>query len=193
MINFKNTKFIKSASKREECPKELMKEIIICGKSNVGKSSLINSLCNNKNLAFTSSKPGHTKLLNYYNVDNKFYLVDAPGYGYAKGGIDLDRLFVEMMESFFKDTSRLKCGILLLDSRRKFSQDELDIVDLFNENNIPYILVLTKTDKINQSEKYKIKKEVESQNLNPQEVIYYSIYDKNSSTKINIAIENIIK
>lgn len=193
MINFRNTKFIKSALKREDCPKELSKEIIICGKSNVGKSSLINSLCNNKNLAFTSSKPGHTRLLNYYNVDNLFYLVDAPGYGYAKGGIDLDRIFVNMMNSFFDDISRLKGGILLLDSRRKFSQDELDIIELFNENNIPYILVLTKTDKINQSEKHKIKKEVESQNINPREIVYYSIYDKNSFSKINLAIENIIK
>ena len=100
MINFRNTKFIKSTKTLEDAPKGRLPEILIVGRSNAGKSSLINALVDNKNLAFTSSKPGHTRLLNYYSVDEKFYLVDAPGYGYAKGGIDLDALFGEMILFF---------------------------------------------------------------------------------------------
>ena len=98
MLNFKNATFIKSAPNVDERPPVSLPEVLIVGKSNVGKSSLINALTNKKSLAFTSKKPGHTKLLNYYDIDQKFYLVDAPGYGYAVGGLDLDRLFGKMMD-----------------------------------------------------------------------------------------------
>ena len=97
MINFKNSSFVKSTPSVNERPPESFPEVLIVGKSNVGKSTLINTMCSKKAMAFTSSKPGHTRLLNYYNIDNRFYLVDAPGYGFARGGIDLDRLFGEMM------------------------------------------------------------------------------------------------
>ena len=79
MINFKNTRFIKSLPSIKLKEDDKLKEVLFVGRSNVGKSSLLNCLCDNKNLAFVSSKPGHTKLLNFYNVDQKFYLVDAPG------------------------------------------------------------------------------------------------------------------
>ena len=103
MINYKNSTFVKSTPSVKERPSDLYSEVLIVGKSNVGKSSLINRLCTKKSLAYTSSKPGHTRLLNYYNIDNAFYLVDAPGYGFAKGGIDLDRLFGTMMDEYFTD------------------------------------------------------------------------------------------
>ena len=108
MINFLNATFIKSCPNRDERPQGQKPEVLIVGRSNVGKSSLINALTQRKKLAFTSSKPGHTRLLNYYDIDGQFYLVDAPGYGYAKGGIDLDKLFAEMMESYFAD-NKLYC------------------------------------------------------------------------------------
>ena len=150
MINFNNSSFIKSAPSVKEKPLDNFPEVLIVGKSNVGKSSLINTICQRKALAFTSSKPGHTRLLNYYNIDNTFYLVDAPGYGYAKGGVDLDRLFGTMMDEYFTNNPNLKLVLLLIDSRREFGENDLEILQYMQENDIPYFVVITKTDKINQ-------------------------------------------
>ena len=140
MINFRKAKYVKSAPNYLEAPKGNFPEVLICGKSNVGKSSLINALCDNKSLAFTSSKPGHTRLLNYYDIDSKFWLVDAPGYGYAKGGIDLDALFASMMDSYFSENPRLKLVLILLDSRRELSFNDKEMLDYCIDNNINYIL-----------------------------------------------------
>ena len=153
MINFKNATFIKSLTNVKEKPSGQLPEVLIVGKSNVGKSSLINALTSKNRLAFTSSKPGHTKLLNYYNIDNRFYLVDAPGYGYAKGGVDLDRLFGEMMESYFVDNKELKLVLLLLDSRREMNQNDLEILEYVRKEDIPYYVVITKLDKVPSHEK----------------------------------------
>ena len=150
MINFNNVTFVKSAPTRKEKPQVTKSEVLIVGKSNVGKSSLINALCNKKKMAFTSSKPGHTRLLNYYDIDNQFYLVDAPGYGYAKGGLDLDRLFAKMMESYFDNNKELKLVLILLDARRELSEDDQEIIDFVKESNVSYFIVVTKYDKVNQ-------------------------------------------
>ncbi|MFA6675884.1 MAG: ribosome biogenesis GTP-binding protein YihA/YsxC, partial [Bacilli bacterium] len=141
MINFSNATFIKSATKLSEAPIEDLPEVLIVGKSNVGKSSLINAMCHQKRLAFTSSKPGHTRLLNYYAIDNRFYLVDAPGYGFARGGIDLDALFGEMMTDFFKDNQRLKLVLLLIDSRRELAVNDQEIIDYLSLNHIPFLMI----------------------------------------------------
>ena len=138
MINYSNATFTKSCPNREERPQGNKPEVLIVGRSNVGKSSLINALTSKKKLAFTSSKPGHTRLLNYFDIDNRFYLVDAPGYGYAKGGIDLDRLFGEMMESYFVDNAELRLVLILLDARREPTEEDLEIVDYCSKNNINY-------------------------------------------------------
>ena len=172
MINFKNSTFIKSTPSVKERPLDQLPEVLIVGKSNVGKSSLINSLCQRKGLAFTSSKPGHTRLLNYYNIDNKFFLVDAPGYGFAKGGIDLDRLFGEMMEEYFVNNQYLKLVLLLIDSRREFSENDLEILNYLIENQIPYFIVITKTDKINQKGRSELNKRLKA--LGVMENIYYT-------------------
>ena len=168
MINFKNCSFVKSAPSISDKPSDNYPEVLIVGKSNVGKSSLINVLTGRKSLAFTSSKPGHTRLLNYYNIDNKFFLVDAPGYGYAKGGVDLDRLFGEMMESYFVDNHELKLVLLLLDSRREMNQNDVEILDYVRNENISYFLVVTKLDKVNQSEKAKLNKHLKEMNIRQQ-------------------------
>lgn len=158
MINFKNATFVKSTPSVKERPNDLSIEVLIVGKSNVGKSSLINTLCTKKSLAYTSSKPGHTRLLNYYNIDNKFYLVDAPGYGFARGGVDLDRLFGTMMDEYFTNNDHLKLVLLLIDSRREFGENDLEILQYLKENKMPFFVIVTKVDKINQKGKSELSK-----------------------------------
>ena len=191
MINFRNSTFIKSTPSVKERPLDQFPEVLIVGKSNVGKSSLINALCQRKALAFTSSKPGHTRLLNYYNIGDAFYLVDAPGYGYAKGGIDLDRLFGEMMEEYFVDNQFLKLVLLLIDSRREFSENDLEILHYLQENNIPYFVVITKTDKINQKGKSQLNKRLLE--LDIKENIYFtSVNEPKTIKKLRSGIEQYI-
>ena len=192
MINFNNSSFIKSAPSVKERPQDQLPEVLIVGKSNVGKSSLINTLCQRKSLAFTSSKPGHTRLLNYYNIDNKFFLVDAPGYGYAKGGIDLDRLFGTMMDEYFTDNRYLKLVLLLIDSRREFGENDLEILNYLQESGITYFIVITKTDKINQKGRSELNKRLET--LGVKENVYHtSSLTPRSLEKLKSGIEQFIK
>jgi len=159
MINFAKAKFIKSAPTYADKPEGNLKEIVFVGKSNVGKSSLINALVKNKHMAFTSSKPGYTKLLNYFEIDEKFYLVDAPGYGYtASGNKHLDS-FSKMMETYF-DNPSLAGVVFIVDSRHKMSDNDKDFYDFVVDKGIPFILVCSKIDKLNQSEKAQMKKNV---------------------------------
>ena len=189
MINFANVSFIKSCPNRKEKPQDLKPEVLIVGKSNVGKSSLINALCAKKRLAFTSSKPGHTRLLNYYNVDNKFYLVDAPGYGYAKGGLDLDKLFASMMESYFDNNQELKLVLILLDARRELSIDDQEIINYVKESGYPFFIVVTKIDKVNQKEKAALNKRLKEQSFEPECVYYTSSLDNEGLNQLKKGIE----
>ena len=189
MINFSNVTFIKSAPSLKEAPNMGYPEVLIVGKSNVGKSSLINSLTQRKSLAYTSSKPGHTRLLNYYDVDHKFYLVDAPGYGYAKGGLNLDKLFGEMMSDYFANSKRLKLVLLLLDARRQFQENDLEILNYLKEYNINYFLVVTKIDKVNQSEKAKLLKHLKEMEIEEYRIYQTSSLENKTLIKLRSGIE----
>lgn len=162
MLNFRKTSFIKSAPMISERPEKRFPELVFVGKSNVGKSSLINALCENKNLAYTSGKPGHTRLLNYFLVDEKFYLVDAPGYGYTATGSRHLSIFSSMMEDYFSKNDVLKSVIFLLDSRHEPSKEDVDFYQYLQEHQLPYLLVMTKCDKLNQSQKAAIYKNLTS-------------------------------
>ena len=192
MINYKNSTFVKSTPTVKERPSDLNSEVLIVGKSNVGKSSLINRLCTKKSLAYTSSKPGHTRLLNYYNIDNAFYLVDAPGYGFAKGGIDLDRLFGTMMDEYFTDNEHLKLVLLLIDSRREFGENDLEILDYLKNTKIPYFVVITKVDKVNQKGKSELLKRLKILDINENVYLTSSLVDKTLDT-LKRDIETYIK
>ena len=192
MINFNNVTFMKSCPTRKERPQVNKSEVLIVGKSNVGKSSLINALCNKKKMAFTSSKPGHTRLLNYYDIDGKFYLVDAPGYGYAKGGLDLDRLFATMMESYFDDNRELKLVLILLDARRELSADDHEIIDFVKESNVSYFIVVTKYDKVNQKEKAALNKHLKSEGFQKEQVYFTSSLNNDGLNLLKKEIEKSI-
>ncbi|OQC09743.1 MAG: putative GTP-binding protein EngB [Tenericutes bacterium ADurb.Bin087] len=150
-INFQNTMFLGSFTAKHDGVIAALPEIIFIGRSNVGKSSLINAIINRKNLAYTSKKPGFTKLLNYYNVDDKFYLVDAPGYGYAKGEKDLSVNFATMMNNYFYKNANLSMIYLLIDSRRTLSEDDEAFLSFVSHHNFPLTIIFTKCDKLNQS------------------------------------------
>ena len=192
MINFNNVTFVKSTPSVKERPQDQFPEVLIVGKSNVGKSSLINTLCQRKSLAYTSSKPGHTRLLNYYNIDNKFFLVDAPGYGYAKGGVDLDRLFGTMMDEYFTDNPYLKLVLLLIDSRREFGENDTEILNYLIESKIPYFVVITKTDKINQKGRSELNKRLNAMNVTDN-VYFTSSLSNRTLDKLKTGIEQLIK
>lgn len=190
MINFNNTVFVKSSPNVKQAPQGLFPEVLLVGKSNVGKSSLINGLTGKK-IAFTSSKPGHTRMLNYYNVDDKLYLVDAPGYGYAAGGVDLDRLFGLTMEDYFAHASRLKLVMVLLDSRRELGENDIEIINYLEDKNIKYHLVFTKKDKINQKETSALNKHLAELGIELENVSFTSIDDTKSIEKVRNILQNL--
>lgn len=155
--HYKKATFIKSITDIEEAP-ERKAEVLFVGKSNVGKSSLINALTNNSKLAFVSKKPGHTRLLNYFLIEDKFYFVDSPGYGFsAKKDLDYE-FYGEMLEKYFTDNEYLKLVVFLLDSRHLPTDDDFDFYKFLISFNYNFVVCLTKCDKLNQSEKSKIYK-----------------------------------
>ena len=151
-MKFINVKFLKSASKKEEFVQDELTQIAIVGRSNVGKSSLINMLTNNKKMAKTSSTPGRTRLVNYFNVNNQFYLVDLPGYGFAKACKNTVSAWDKVMNDYFVDNKNLKLVMLLLDSRLGATKLDQQMLNYLAEQDIPVLVVLTKADKVNRSE-----------------------------------------
>jgi GTP-binding protein len=153
-----SAEFIKSATKPSEYPKGRLPELAIAGKSNVGKSSLINALVNRKNLAKTSSTPGRTQMINFFQINGKISLVDLPGYGYAKVPLQVRQTWKPMVESYLQTREEIRLVILIIDARRGTSTEDLNLLDWLDYHAIPSLIVLTKTDKISQIEKAKQKK-----------------------------------
>ncbi|MBQ9730943.1 MAG: YihA family ribosome biogenesis GTP-binding protein [Bacilli bacterium] len=156
----KNVKFVTSAADKSQWIKDDKKEFVLLGRSNVGKSTFINLITNVTQLARVSSTPGRTRLLNFFDVNNEFRLVDAPGYGYASVNKNNDFLFAKMMEDYFNDRENLVAAFLLLDSRRIPNDDDQMLFHTLFDANIPVILVATKCDKLNQSERSKLRKNI---------------------------------
>lgn len=147
-----NIKFIKSVFVIDDLPKSSIPEVILCGRSNVGKSSLINSLFNRKNIAKTSSTPGKTRSINYYDVDGKFYLVDLPGFGYAKISKKEREYWAALVESYLKKSKNISLAFHLIDSRHKPTDLDWKLHELLKYYGLPYNIILTKIDKLKQSE-----------------------------------------
>ena len=153
--------FIKSAYKSDQYPPPHYPEIAFAGRSNVGKSSLINVLTNRRKLARTSSRPGRTQAINFFLVNKAIYLVDLPGYGYAKVPVHIKRTWGSMVESYLRTRHNLRGVVLILDVRREMKKEEWDLVEWLKYYGIPIILVITKVDKVARHKAIKKAKEVE--------------------------------
>lgn len=149
---FKEQKFVKSVYSIDDLPKLRLPEIVLCGRSNVGKSSFINSLFNRKDLAKISSTPGKTRSINYYNIDNKIYIVDLPGYGYAKVSLSERKKWAKLIEEFFTKSGYINLVIHIIDSRHKPTELDIQLNTLMKQLNLTYIFLLNKSDKLKQSE-----------------------------------------
>ena len=147
--------FVLSASGPEQFPREEYPEIAFLGRSNVGKSSLINALIGEKGLAFTSNKPGCTQAINFYRVGGSYYFVDLPGYGYARVSKDQTLQWKKLIESYLLERKVLELSVLVLDSRRGWMERDLDLKRWLEAHCKPYLVVATKVDKLNQSERHR--------------------------------------
>ncbi len=130
-----------------KCPPSKIPEYAFIGRSNVGKSSLINMLCDRKKLALTSGKPGKTQMINYFIINKEWYLVDLPGYGYAKISKVKREKFRKMIEGYLQRRTTLQCTFLLIDSNIKPQQIDIEFVNWLGESRVPFVIVYTKTDK----------------------------------------------
>lgn len=147
----KSAEFVTSAVKPSQYPPADMPEIAFAGRSNVGKSSLINSLVNRKRLVKTSTTPGRTQLVNFFAVNQAVGFVDLPGYGYARVPVSIKKTWGPMIETYLKGRENLKGVVLLMDIRRVPQQEEKTFIDWLSHYNIPPVLVLTKADKLSKS------------------------------------------
>lgn len=152
----KNSDYAVSAVREDQYPKDNLPEIALAGRSNVGKSSLINTLLKRKNLARTSSQPGKTQTLNFYIVNEEFYLVDVPGYGYAKVSQKQREAFGEMIQDYLETRPNLKGLIILVDARHEPTKDDIAMYDYAQYLNLPILVVCTKMDKIKKSQVNKV-------------------------------------
>ena len=149
----RSAKFITSLAELRDFPGRGMSEIAIVGKSNVGKSSLINKLANNGKLARTSSEPGKTRLINLYELNHQLMLVDLPGYGFAKVSHDEKKRWAGMIEGYLSRSENIKLALQLVDMRHKPSDDDVDMINYLRHFGIPVITVCTKADKLSRAER----------------------------------------
>lgn len=150
-----SAEFICSNTRVDLCPPDQIPEYAFIGRSNVGKSSLINMLVERKKLAKTSSTPGKTRLINHFKINNKWFLCDLPGYGYAKVSKKERESFAKMIEKYATQRSNLACFFVLIDARIPPQQLDLDFIEWLGDSQLPFVIALTKVDKINQRVKSK--------------------------------------
>ena len=148
------------ATRRSQYPEDKKAEFLLVGRSNVGKSSFINTLLGRKNLARTSSHPGKTQTLNFYEVNNDFYLIDVPGYGYAEVSKKTREKFGKMIEEYLETRKELKRVFMIVDFRHKPTEDDVLMYNFLKYYNLPVTIVATKADKIGASKKDKCKKQI---------------------------------
>ena len=164
-INTQNTNLRISAGTDRQFPSDQMPQVALSGRSNVGKSSLINTLLGRKSLARVSSAPGKTITINFYDVDKKLFLVDLPGYGYAKRRASDKAVWSSLTDRFFtanRNIDRLSFVVQLVDSRARITNDDAMMLDFLEQSGSPYVVVVTKVDKLNKTERAEALEEIAS-------------------------------
>jgi len=151
-MEIKQATFVVSNTQVAKCPTHKLPEYAFIGRSNVGKSSLINMLTNHKGLAKTSSKPGKTQLINHFLINKEWYLVDLPGYGYAKVSKQSKKTFQQFITDYFKKRRELVCAFVLVDIRHEPQKIDLEFMQWLGENAIPFAIVFTKADKLTEKQ-----------------------------------------
>ena len=180
------------AVRQSQYPDPTLPEFLLVGRSNVGKSSFINALIGRKNYARTSSKPGKTQTLNFYNINHALYLVDVPGYGYSKLSKDSDRKIGLMIEEYLKNRANLSHVFMLIDYRHKPTEDDQMMYEFLKYYNIPITVIATKYDKVNMSQRGKQDKLIKDTLKLEQDFIHFSAVTKKGREEIyNIIAENI--
>ncbi|MBY0486677.1 MAG: ribosome biogenesis GTP-binding protein YihA/YsxC [Flavobacteriaceae bacterium] len=150
-MKINTAEFIISNSDVSKCPLERIPEYAFIGRSNVGKSSLINMITNHKNLAKTSGKPGKTQLINHFKINSNWFLVDLPGYGYARVSKKTKQVFQEFITDYFESREQLVCAFVLIDIRLEAQKIDLEFIEYLGESGIPFCIVFTKADKISKT------------------------------------------
>ena len=151
-VNLQKAEFVRSAAKAGDFPRDGLPQVAFAGRSNVGKSSVINRLLNRKNLARVGAAPGKTTHINYFNIDGAFYLVDLPGYGYAKvSKAERDR-WGRLMERYFADRALMSLGVLIVDARHKPTADDCTMAQWYKDAQCPFLVVANKLDKLKKRE-----------------------------------------
>ncbi len=151
-FQLQNAEFIRSAVKKEDFPKDMLPQVVFSGRSNVGKSSVINQILGRKNFARVGATPGKTVHINYFLIDKKVYFVDLPGYGYARVSQGERERWGRLIESWFADPSLMTLGILIVDARHKPTGDDCIMADWYKSSGKPFVIVANKLDKLKKSE-----------------------------------------
>jgi GTP-binding protein len=166
-------RFVKSAQQPDDFPRDQRPEIAFCGRSNIGKSSLLNTLTNSKGLARTSSTPGRTQMINFFLINDRLYFVDLPGYGYAKVAKSVRSTWGPMIEGYLSKRSQLRLTLMLVDSRMPPTESDVLMKQWLDYNQIPNAIVLTKTDKISRNQ-LQLTLRTSAETLNTKEILPFS-------------------
>ena len=183
-----------SAAGINQYPQDGLPEIILAGRSNVGKSSFINTLLNNHKVARVSSTPGKTRLINFFRINGSFYFVDLPGYGYANVTKTQEDGFQELIETYFQTSLAIRMALLLVDVRRVPSEDDLIMYHYFQQTGVPVLLIATKADKVSNNERINNIRTIRSTFTLPEhvQILPISSLNKTGIDAIWQAIEQIL-
>lgn len=151
-LNIQRAEFVRSAAGAKDFPRDPLPQVAFAGRSNVGKSSVINRLLNRKNFARVGSAPGKTTHINYFRIDDKLYLVDLPGYGYAKVSQQEKERWAGLIQSWFDDRTLMSLGVLIVDARHKPTANDVTMAEYFKAAEKPWVVVANKLDKLKKSE-----------------------------------------